>query len=415
MTALDAIIQDLQAMEDPWGSFLGHVDLADQARARTTLQHGAAGLLLFDRYVGASRADALELERAHRDALFQALAHEPLPPWLFDGVAGLGWVLAHRLRAGHEENLDLAELDDLLLTYLSKAGESIPFELIAGRVGLGLYFLERLPVAKAREGAEAIVASLERSVESRPDGLTWRTVADWMEPKAARVLSQGLWNLGVSHGVPGVIGFLARCAEEKISSPECRRLLAGAIPWLLGQRNPPDAARAFPFFSSDGGRSEETRLGWCYGEVGIAAVLIRAGTAIGVDEWVSEGLDLALRAAAASFEHAFVDEPSLCHGAAGLLHSFNRMGQALNEPRLLDAGRRWFDHTLDFFRPGKGLGGFDYLHAYSRTERFSVPGLLIGSAGVGLALHAAIQGEVEPNWDRVFLLDLPLSRRGQQP
>ncbi len=88
-----------------------------------------------------------------------------------------------------------------------------------------------------------------------------------------------------------------------------------------------------------------------------------------------------------------VVDAGLCHGAAGLLHVFNRLHQATGDGLLVDAARRWFEPALALPVP---------------EDRF-----LEGRAGVDLALLAACT-DVEPAWDRVLLLSGP-GRDGVTP
>jgi hypothetical protein len=97
---------------------------------------------------------------------------------------------------------------------------------------------------------------------------------------------------------------------------------------------------------------------------------------------------------------------ALCHGAIGAGHIFNRLWQATAEPRLDDAARFWLAQGLAMRRPAGRLGGF---HAVvsdgtgQSTRRVAFRGLLMGAAGLGLALLAATT-DVEPSWDRLLLL-----------
>jgi lantibiotic biosynthesis protein len=88
-----------------------------------------------------------------------------------------------------------------------------------------------------------------------------------------------------------------------------------------------------------------------------------------------------------------VNEPGLCHGAAGLMHIFNRIYQATGQSVFRDAALRWLDDTL-------ALCDFP---AGNRWQESC--GLLNGAAGIALALLAVV-GDREPRWDRILLCDL---------
>jgi hypothetical protein len=141
----------------------------------------------------------------------------------------------------------------------------------------------------------------------------------------------------------------------------------------------------------------------------MAAVLTAAARSAARPGWERAARALALRAADRPFASSVVSDAGLCHGAAGVAHLFNRLYQASGEPRLADAARRWLEKTLEMREPGHGAGGYRALHTKPRSqERVWVddPGFLGGSAGIGLALLAALSA-VEPAWDRLMLLSSP--------
>ena len=92
-----------------------------------------------------------EASGARYDAAVQALGEHLQRGFgsasLYGGLAGTGWVLAH-ISDGASELLD--ELDEQLLAELEASPWRGDYDLIRGRVGLGVYFLERL-----RSGAPA--------------------------------------------------------------------------------------------------------------------------------------------------------------------------------------------------------------------------------------------------------------------
>ena len=114
----------------------------------------------------------------------------------------------------------------------------------------------------------------------------------------------------------------------------------------------------------------------------------------------------AVAAAERTPETAGVLDASLCHGAIGVGHIFNRLAQTTGETRLAEAARFWLLRGLAMRRPAGRLGGF---HAVMMGEdgqparRVVFRGLLMGAAGIGLALLAATS-DAEPSWDRILLL-----------
>jgi len=82
------------------------------------------------------------------------------------------------------------------------------------------------------------------------------------------------------------------------------------------------------------------------------------------------------------------------------------MYQATGEDWLADGARAWFARTLDM-RQADGVGGFLAYTPASKEHWIAETGLLTGAAGIALALLAACTS-IEPEWDRVLLLDVPV-------
>jgi lantibiotic modifying enzyme len=255
---------------------------------------------------------------------------------------------------------------------------------------------------------DLIMKRLDELGERKGNQLAWFT-----PPEGIAHVPEGEFCLGMAHGTSGVIAFLSRAAA---SVPAVRKkavsMLEAATAFLFAHRLSPEAGGGFSaWITRDGGDSGAARLAWCYGDPGVAAALLAAGRAAGRKEWETEAVELALRAHARSPRHNRVMDATLCHGAAGVGHIFNRLYQATGDARLAGVARYWFARTLgEFRRPGHGVAGFlpfGLTHADVGDESSSRPeqGLLTGACGIGLALLAATT-PVEPVWDRLFMLDV---------
>ena len=324
---------------------------------------------------------------------------------LHGGLAGIGWTLAH---VGDPDDCEefLATLDATLVGALTGPGWAGSCDLIVGLTGLAVYFLERLSgdrdVPVARAGLERVVQELRARATAQPPGLTWHTdpalLPDWQRAQAPN----GYYNCGVAHGVPGTISVLARAAAY---IPSCRDLIDGAMRWLDVQRVPETGG--FTTWIIPGRTPTRTRSAWCYGDPGVATATWAAAARIGapIEPWRTLAL------ACARGEAAGIVDASLCHGAFGLAHLFNRCFQASGDLEFRNAARSWIERGLAMRRPGEGVGGF-LAHMKKDANPWVVTdAFLEGAAGIGLVLLAAL-GDTEPNWDRLLACDLPFERLG---
>jgi hypothetical protein len=378
-----------------------------------SLAGGAAGLAVFHAYSARARHDRSEGARAG-ELLEQAasvMAETPLTPSLYGGLTGLGWV-AEQLRqqfpllATEEIN---EEVDEVLLEHLETPRWTADYDLIEGLVGFGVYALERVPRPTAVTCLERVIDHLAATAEHSPgaEGVTWWTDPAWLPPETRAKCPRGYYNLGLAHGVPGVIALLGCAYAAGVALDRVWPLLEGAVRWLLAQQGPDGAG--FRHWIEPGESSPRAaRLAWCYGDPGVAAALLLAARCVEEPAWERAAMDIALRAAARPPEHAGVKDAGLCHGAAGLGHLFNRLYQATGELRLAEAPRFWFRQTLEMRQPDHGIAGYAaFMPEHEGEERWvNDPGLLTGAAGIALALLAAAT-PVEPNWDRMLLVSIP--------
>lgn len=388
----EALLAEVEQLEDP------------------SLGVGLSGPALFFSYLDRARpsprfseAGVVCLERA-----MEMVTSGRWPPSLFDGFSGVAWTLEHLrpwlVREGEDP---LREIDEALVGYLGSLKRWQPVELMYGLAGLGVYLLERLPRPSAREGLRRLVARLEETAEREGALCSWHSDAKRPGPRPEGAGSR-IYHLGVAHGVPGVLGFLARLFHAGIEPERTRRLAEGAFRWLLRQRLPAGGDCRFPTTVGAGTEPVPARTAWCSGDLGIAAVLLSAARGFGRRDWEEQALEWARLAARRSPELTGVTDPSLCHGAAGLGYLFLRLHRATGDSVTGAAARLWLERALAMRQPGEGLAGFLSRSGDGRGRDvwLGEPGLLLGVAGIGLTLLAAVT-DVEPRWDRVLLTFIP--------
>lgn len=366
-------------------------EVLDSPVGEPSLAGGASGLALLFAYLAEAEGSDSHAERAVRlaeDAMAMAVATLQ-ETGLYGGLVGPAWVLAHLdgwwvdLFGGDPNDA----VDGAVLDVLSAPSWPQAYDLISGLVGLGVYALERLPRLAAARALKRIVGHLEEMSEPGAGGISWHTRPGLLPDYQRAQAPQGYYNLGVAHGVPGVIGLLASICEAGVATPRAAELLAGAVEWVLAQQAPEGG---FPPWVGPGTVPRRSRSAWCYGEPGVSAMLLRAATASGRSDWADRAVRSALHAAERTGEESGVTEAGLCHGAAGLAHIYNRLWHQTQDERLHAEACRWVTRTLDL------LGS---------TAK---PELLEGRAGVALALLAATG--TEPCWDRILLLSAPSGR-----
>lgn len=384
---------------------------------RACLATGVAGQAVFFHQLALTSGSDQEQAAAAEDWAEElledavtALTSVPMGPSLYQGFSGIAWAAEH-LRGSEDEDRN-QEIDARLLDRVATAPWPATLDLVDGLAGLAVYAAERLPAPSAVAILEALAERLREAAEAVAEGLTWRFRAapNWVSPP--------LYDLGLAHGVGGIVGALALLhgTVGERWRPAVAEMLDGAVSWLLAQEvaahDTAEASR-FPglihagFPASPAGPVAPSRLAWCYGDLAMAVTLFAAAQARGNDGWRQHSLDIAAQAALRSLESSKVKDSGLCHGAFGVAHLLNRLYQSSGDHRLLEGALRWFREGFALERPGEAVAGFPAWWVGRAASGTWEPdtSLLTGAAGTALALLAGISA-VEPAWDRILVASI---------
>jgi lantibiotic modifying enzyme len=389
--------------------------VAEGGTVNPSLSGGASGLAICFAYLARLQADQGHetLAATLLDQAITAVTEAPAEAAFYSGLAGVGWAAAHLrgpfLPADGEDVND--EIEETLAEHVARSPWTEDYDLINGLVGFGVSALERMtPGADSARLApvtclERIIDHLAETAERRPEGVTWWTNPAWVLPETREKYPRGFYNTGLAHGVPGVIALLGCACAAGVAVDRARPLLNDAVRWLLGQSSPD----SFPAWVAPDVPPTPARLAWCYGDPGVAVSLLWAARCVNEPSWEREALAIARRAAGRPADRSGVVDAGLCHGAAGLGHLFNRLYQATGEAPFAAAARSWYLQTLAMRHPERGIAGYAAWMPNATGNKdgwVDEPGLLMGAAGIALALLAAAT-TIEPAWDRMLLVSVP--------
>ncbi len=391
---------------------LAQAQWRERDRSQGGLSSGPAGVALFLGHL--SRVEGFERWREPARELLEAavagLGNLGTTD-LYAGFTGVAWAMEH-LQA--EGLVDLGgdpnqEVDEVLLEHLAGARWDRAYDLVSGLVGYGVYGLARAHRPSGRALLGRVLDHLEESAVRTGEGLAWPSEErEWSGGSEASAMV-ARWNLGVAHGQPGVLGLLAAMAELGIGGGRTLALYDSGRAWLQArvQPRPWSGLPAWLPRGEQSGAPRNTRVAWCYGDLGAAVVLLGAARRLRRPEEEVLALDLADRAARRPLEEAGLRDACLCHGSLGNAHLFHRLAEMTGSPQFRTAAQAYLREGLSRRRDGEGFCGF--LHELppvvglrETTIQDSAAGLLEGAAGIGLALISSLGG-ARPTWDRFLL------------
>lgn len=215
-------------------------------------------------------------------------------------------------------------------------------------------------------------------------------------------------NLGLAHGILSIISFLSIIVKNDINKKEAFQLVKSGIEIVGSYKT--KSKNALSLFPCLGYKESEkniynSRLAWCYGDLGIANTYWLAGESFNKDVWKKEAINIGLHASKRRdiLENNVMDA-GFCHGTAGIAHIFNKFYQRTHLQEFDEARWYWLEKTLEFANFEDGLAG--YKKYVGKSDFENKYGLLEGIAGIGVVLMGFLSSYESNNnkWDNCFLL-----------
>lgn len=295
----------------------------------------------------------------------------------------------------------LHELDKYLYKKMLEDLKKGNYDFLHGSIGVGLYFINHLTNPKSQEYLVDLIDELEKiSIKDYDNTIKWVSEVPYDNNNTKKV-----FNLSLSHGMASIIAFLSKLYLKDISKKKVCTLLNGAVNYMLKQKFDNSVYGSnFPSWVCENELPSKSRLGWCYGDLGIGIALFQAAKATNNKEWENIALEVLLDSTKRrDLKKEGVMDAGICHGTAGIGHIYNRMWFNTRNEIFKEASDFWFEETLKMAKFEDGLAGYKawYPEEYGGWQK--IYGILEGIAGIGLALMSAISDE-EPTWDECLLL-----------
>jgi lantibiotic biosynthesis protein len=270
------------------------------------------------------------------------------------------------------------------------------FDLVRGLTGLGAYLLHTDPHGTL---ARQVLGYLVRLTEPVPAGRARPPAPGWWTgdiPKTlpARAFAGGHADLGMAHGITGPLALMALAAMRGVTVDGQAAAIGRICAWLEAWRQDgphgpwwPERVTLAELRDGTTRQRGPGRPSWCYGTPGVARALQLAGLALAGTTRQRMAEDALAACLADSAQAARITGPALCHGWAGLvLTAWRAAGDAATPvisghlPRLIG--------TLTTASPAAAAG----------------PGLIEGTAGIALTLHAIATRAGPGGWETCLLI-----------
>lgn len=316
------------------------------------------------------------------------------------GILGTGWLSCFLNQNNFNEfDDDLADLDALAESFFFESIAKGNYDFLHGASGALFYMVNRERNKQRTSVVRRMISSLI-GIAQRPDNLLY-----WHNYDATTHESKNQTiNLGLSHGTPSILAILTRAFKFLGGGKQLALEIEKCAHSIIFCKNGEDSIFQYPYTKDMTDlRDGDSRLGWCYGDIGVAISLWNAGITLNKKEFLDEAIGTLVSASKVrNTIDGCVNDAAICHGAAGVSHIFYRFYERTKEDVFLDASDFWAEMAVDFLEPFDGImtakTSWHAQHGY--VNKF---GLLEGISGVGLGLMSRIS-EKHLNWDSCLLI-----------
>jgi lantibiotic biosynthesis protein len=339
------------------------------------------------------------------------------PLGLFAGLAGLAFAARSLCRNGIRYQRLLNALEGTLSTRALKLASALTgrhgiavaeFDLITGLCGVGAYLLWNRPKSNSEVALRAILNGMVQLTEKTNGTPHWFTPSHLIADKSmAEIYPNGHLNCGLAHGIPGPLALMALALDLGFTVDGLREAVERTADWILQHRTSDDFGLNWPTAvpcsegdTVESGRLDPSRAAWCYGTPGVSRALWLAGRALGdqnLAQIAIEGMEAVFRRPISLRQ---IDSPTFCHGIAGLLQVTARFYHDTGLALFKKSAASLLEQLLSQYDPKRPFGFASIEPGGNLVDQ---PGLLDGAPGVVLAILAATI-DIEPTWDRMFLL-----------
>ena len=291
------------------------------------------------------------------------------------------------------------------------------YDLIKGIVGIGVYCLNNLHDPSLVELANNILSHVIRLAQPLKD--EGRLIPGWYFPhrfliheKDKEEFPRGNFNLGVAHGIPGVLSFLSLALLSGLEVDGQREAIQSISGWIKGHRQEHEGHLFWGSHVSFEDEIAEPRVkkclstkrnGWCYGTPAIARTLFLAGRAIKSEELKSYALETFYSIFLQTRQEWNLPSPTFCHGIAGFLMTTWMMYRDTRDPFLHQKAQMLKEILLEYYVETNSFG-FKNLDPRRNGGYFEISqlSLLEGVSGILLTL-LSVDGH-SSGWSSHFLI-----------
>lgn len=320
-----------------------------------------------------------------------------------NGIAGFLWALQNLNNNGYID-IDLTDFASdatpLLTDFMMNKIEEGDYDFLHGALGVANYFVDESNPASIKVVNQFNQKLISKGVINKEaDIIYYLSNVNIKENEWREVI-----NLSLSHGMASIIYYLQRCLKNKnFANDELAKTLRQLISFYRKNQNDISIYNCYyPSWIDKEDPNFNSRMAWCYGDLGIGLVFLIAAEVLNdveLKEHSIRVLKYTLRRT--DLVKEAVKEAGICHGSAGLVKMYKTIYRITGRIEFNVAAEYWLKVTLDFANHTDGHAGYKtYFH---KTGFQNNCGLLEGVGGIGLVFLEELMGK-PLSWEKALML-----------
>lgn len=329
-------------------------------------------------------------------------------PTYCNGIAGAGWVFDYLFKEKFIDNPDnlFSELDTYLYSHMIESMESGNFDFLHGGLGYGFYFLKRFQNTKSivlKDRYKMYLLELIEMIaflsETENGRTKWKSAVNFEN-------FEKVYNLSLSHGISSIVNFLSRLYLLEDFKDAVNELLRGGVQYIISHMNTDE--KSFSMFPNIIFENRDviwnSRVSWCYGDLGIAVSLWHASEALG-DKLLKENVMKILinTQERISYERSRVEDAGICHGSFGNALIFNFFYRKMRVESFKEVSEFWIEDGLQKAFHENGYAGYMQWQGDKNIWKNELS-VLEGVAGIGLSIISVLS-EQNLYWDECLMIN----------
>jgi hypothetical protein len=266
---------------------------------------------------------------------------------LCSGLTGIMWTFNWMSNLGYIQNFEniriISTIKESISNSIDNDFRKKEYDLFYGLIGKSIYYFN--DIKKNKDTIHLILNYVIDISEKDDRGIYWIDYYTNDRLKNINVESYGL-----AHGIPSIIIFLCKCLEI-FPSDKLKKIIASSVSRMIAISNSDDRWS----YPDSNVQNIESRLAWCYGDLGVAYSFLIASKSLSDKSIFNEARKMVIKTCQRDLKssgiiqntNGFEFDIGLCHGLAGVYLLYQILAENIKEEIIINKETYYYYKLLE--------------------------------------------------------------------